>query len=652
MSWPGDGPPQTMSAPPLEKAELTSFLAPAQADDELGRLGNYRMLKILGAGGMGVVFHAEDVVLKRPVAIKAMLPSVAGKLINRQRFLREAQAMAAVKNEHVITIYQVGVDRGVPYLAMEFLEGEPLDVRLEREQRLTPLQVARIGRQTAEGLASAHERGLIHRDIKPGNLWLVRPRDRVVILDFGLARVVEEDTSLTRPGVILGTPSYMSPEQARSQPLDGRSDLFSLGIVLYHSVTGTLPFRGADAFAVITALALEAPKPVWDENPNVPWPLGKLIMQLLEKDPDERPVSAAEVAQTLVAVEKELRNPPIEVFAPTPPPSRPRPAAPVYHDAIAVDTTDEEAVEVADLEILPDDAEPPLVMAKRLHELTGRVIGVYEIGPVVGQGHHGIVFRAREQRTGQALALKVLAPDFPQNETEVQQFNHAMGTALALAHPNLVRLHAAGKTGPYCWMAQQYIEGKSLAQVLHELDENPRNSWQLGLRVALHIARALDFTGQHRLVHGNVTPKNILVRGKDQAVLLNDLRLLSALKGSQLQHAVMDQKRTAERTYLAPEQVEGDKSYIDFLCDIYSLGASVYHVITGQPIFRSETLKEAIAAIRGGTPIRPRKHLKSIPRAFEVVVMRMLAKHQEDRYQSAAEVLADLTPIAEQHDIA
>ncbi len=138
MSWSGDGPPPPTSAAAPEKSELTSFLAAPQADDELGRLGSYRMLKILGAGGMGVVFLAEDIVLKRPVAIKAMLPNVAGKLINRQRFLRKAQAMAAVKNEHVITIYQVGVDRGVPFLAMELLEGEPLDLRLAARASLDP----------------------------------------------------------------------------------------------------------------------------------------------------------------------------------------------------------------------------------------------------------------------------------------------------------------------------------------------------------------------------------------------------------------------------------------------------------------------------------------------------------------------------------
>jgi serine/threonine protein kinase len=243
------------------------------------------------------------------------------------------------------------------------------------------------------------------------------------------------------------------------------------------------------------------------------------------------------------------------------------------------------------------------------------------------------------------VALKILFPDFPQNDAETQQFTKAMSTALALPHANLVALYAAGKTGPYCWLAQEYIEGKSLAQLLQELDHAPRISWQLGLRVAFHITQALDFTRQHKLIHGNITPKNILIRATDQAALLNDLRLLRALKGSRLQLSVMDQKLTAERTYLAPEQADEGKSYVDFLCDLYSLGAIVYNLITGQSIFESATLAEALEAIHSGTPVRPRKHQKSIPRQFEVVVMRMLAKHQEDRYQSPTEVLDDLHPI-------
>ena len=140
--------------------------------DELGRLGPYRVLKVLGAGGMGVVFQAEDPHLQRLVALKAMLPGLAASESAKQRFLREARAAAALKHDHIVTIYQVGEDRGAPFLAMEFLEGESLDDRLKREGKLPLAEVLRIGREMAEGLAAAHERGLIHRDIKPANVWL------------------------------------------------------------------------------------------------------------------------------------------------------------------------------------------------------------------------------------------------------------------------------------------------------------------------------------------------------------------------------------------------------------------------------------------------------------------------------------------------
>ncbi len=652
LSWSSDDEPSTME----DSAELTAFLAPPQMSDELGRLGPYRILKVLGQGGMGVVYLAEDQVLKRPVAIKAMLPGVAAKQVNRQRFLREARAMAKIKNEHVITIYQVDDDRGVPYLAMEFLEGEPLDVRLARECRLPYLDIARIGRETADGLASAHENGLIHRDIKPGNLWLVKPRGRVVILDFGLARVAEEDSSLTRSGIILGTPAYMSPEQARTMPLDGRSDLFSLGVVLYRMATGKLPFNGQDAFAVLAALTMEEAKPIWDLNPDVPWPLGKIINQLMAKNPDDRPATAADVAQILYRVEEELRDP-ASILAPL---SKPRSGPlPDVAPLMSLDLEnlsikdDEDALDVGDLEILPDEPLPPapLVPAKRFKELTGHALGVYEIGPVLGQGQHGVTFRARDGKSGQTVALRILSPEFPRNDEETHHFTQAVGNALALRHPNLVALYGAGKTAPYCWMAQEFIDGRSLAQVLQELEKAPKASWQMGVRVAYHIGQALEFTRLHRIIHGNVTPANILIRASDQTALLNDLRLVKALKGSRLQQSVVDQKVFAERAYLAPEQVDGGKSYVDFLCDLYGLGAVVYHLITGQPLFPSDTLKEAIAEIRDGTPIRPRKIQKAIPRELEFVVMRMLAKRQEDRYQSPTDVLADLRPIVKAHGI-
>jgi serine/threonine protein kinase len=288
---------------------LTEFLAPPQAPGDLGRLGPYRVLRVLGAGGMGVVYRAEDPALQRPVALKAMLPALAASATATQRFLREARALAAVKHEHVVTVYQVDEDRGVPYLAMEFLEGESLEDRLAHG-RLLPAEVLRTGREVAEGLAAVHERGLIHRDVKPANIWLEAPRGKAKVLDFGLARGGKDNSGLTQQGAILGTPSYMAPEQAAGQAVDARCDLFSLGCVLYRMTTGELPFKGTDPISTIVAVATMQPVPPARLDPGVPAALSDLIMELLAKDPEQRPASARNVADALAAIAADLSRSP------------------------------------------------------------------------------------------------------------------------------------------------------------------------------------------------------------------------------------------------------------------------------------------------------------------------------------------------------
>ncbi len=243
----------------------------------MGRLGPYRVLKVLGKGGMGVVFLAEDPHLRRPVALKAMRPAAAASDRAGERFLREAQSTAAVKNDRVITIYQVGEDRGVPFLAMELLEGQTLADRLAAGERPPLAEVLRIGREIAAGLDAAHERGLIHRDIKPSNVWLEAPPGRVKLLDFGLARAVRDEAHLTQEGAIVGTPAYMAPEQARGEAVDARTDLFGFGCVLYRLCTGEVPFKGPDAIATLMAVTLDHPKPPRDLNPDVPPALNDLI---------------------------------------------------------------------------------------------------------------------------------------------------------------------------------------------------------------------------------------------------------------------------------------------------------------------------------------------------------------------------------------
>jgi WD40 repeat protein len=281
------------------------FLNPPQAPDELGRLGTYRVLRVLGSGGMGVVFCAEDPQLKRLVALKAMQPALAVSEGARQRFLREAQTAAAIRHDHIVAVYQVGEDRGVPYLAMELLEGEPLDVRLQRESKLPAAEVIRVGREVALGLAAAHKRGLIHRDIKPANIWLEAETGRVKILDFGLARAAAEGGQLTQLGGVVGTPGYMAPEQAQGKAVDSRCDLFGLGCVLYRLATGRPAFTGTDLVSSLMAVNTHHPTPPHKLDAALPPALSKLIMNLLAKEPAGRPPSAQAVAEALERIARE-----------------------------------------------------------------------------------------------------------------------------------------------------------------------------------------------------------------------------------------------------------------------------------------------------------------------------------------------------------
>src|SRR6185437_10256201 len=307
-------------APSAHGTRSFSFLSPPQEANEIGWLGAYRITAVLGEGGMGFVFDAFDMHLQRRVALKVLKPELAANLSFRERFLQEARAAAALPDEYIITIYQVGLENDVPFLAMKFLHGESLEQRLQRDGRLPTQEVLRIGREIALGLSAAHERGLIHRDIKPANLWLETPPPeqggasgtrlsceyvyRVKVLDFGLARPINDARRLTATGLIVGTPAYLAPEQARGLPLDHRCDLFSLGCVLYRMVTGILPFDGPDTLAQLTALAVADPRLIEEIAPEVPAELRNLIHQLLARDPAHRPATARAVAETLRSLEK------------------------------------------------------------------------------------------------------------------------------------------------------------------------------------------------------------------------------------------------------------------------------------------------------------------------------------------------------------
>lgn len=283
------------------------FLSPSTRADSLGRIGHYEVLQVLGKGGFGIVFRAFDEALQRVVALKVLAPTIAATSPARKRFLREAQSSARIRHENVVQVYAVQ-ELPVPYLVMEFIAGETLQHRLDRKGPLDVAEIVSLARQIAAGLAAAHETGLIHRDIKPGNILIEGGvQGRVKITDFGLARAAD-DASMTQSGMLAGTPMFMAPEQAQGETLDQRADLFSLGSVLYVMASGRPPFRAATTFAVLKRVVEETPRPIRDLIPETPQWLCDIIAKLHAKKPADRFQSALEVADVLANCEQQLKT--------------------------------------------------------------------------------------------------------------------------------------------------------------------------------------------------------------------------------------------------------------------------------------------------------------------------------------------------------
>ncbi|HEX3151694.1 MAG TPA: serine/threonine-protein kinase [Gemmataceae bacterium] len=279
------------------EADVRALLSPSEKPGHLGTLDHYDVLEIVGKGGMGVVLKAFDPRLHRLVALKVMAPHLAAHGAARSRFEREARAVAAVRNEHVVAIHAVEMGGTTPYLVMEFVGGISLQDRLERRGPLKVKEILRIGMQAAHGLAAAHKQGIVHRDIKPANILLENGVERVRITDFGLARAAD-DVSLTQSGMIAGTPNYMSPEQAIGSATT-RSDLFSLGSVLYALCVGHPPFRADTPLAVLRRVCEDQVRPIREVNADIPDWLDAIVRKLLAKDPAERFQTADEIAGLL-----------------------------------------------------------------------------------------------------------------------------------------------------------------------------------------------------------------------------------------------------------------------------------------------------------------------------------------------------------------
>lgn len=304
------------------------------------------------------------------------------------------------------------------------------------------------------------------------------------------------------------------------------------------------------------------------------------------------------------------------------------------------------SLDVAKAQTTPPREAAPAAAARieQLADLVGKTLAHYEISMVIGTGRSCVVFHATDTNDHRPVALKVLQPEFSQNEEEMQRFVRGMKTVLPLRHPNLVTLYGAGKTGRHCWVAMEYVAGENMQQVINRIGVAGMLDWRHAFRAALHVARALEYAHGQSIIHRNVTPTNILRDATSKVVKLGDLMLAKALEGPLANQVTRPGEILGDVDYMSPERTRGTD--VDGRSDLYGLGATAYALLTGRPPCGGSSLMEKIANIRQTVPEKPTKFQMSIPSQFEGVVMRLLAKRPDDRFATARELVKELERVA------
>ena len=574
--------------------------------DEQARIGTtvggrYRIAELIGIGGMGAVYRADDLTAGRPVALKILRAHLGASAEAIARFEREAQVGGKVVHPNCVGISAIGAcEDGAVYLAMELLDGRPLSDLLE-EGPLPWRRALHIARHALRGLDHAHQQGIVHRDIKPDNIFICRgPGDPEVarVLDFGIAKLVGDTgaPAITQAGLTVGTPEYLSPEQAAAEALDGRSDLYSLSVVLYEMLTGRTPFHDKDLMKILVGHT-SRPVPWFAEiapGVAVPPEVEALVRDGLAKRAEERIPSAAAYVARIDAL-----------LAPAPE------AAP----EAAIDTVPDRSVGIV---------------------LDGR----YRLETLLGQGGTGKVYRATHLGLSRAVAVKLLDPALIDEADAHRRFEREAQAAGRLRHRNCVAVTDFGATaGGGRYLVMELAEGTNLADALRE---RPRLPPPRAVHIIRHVLAGLAHAHGHGLVHRDLKPANIVL-GRDgddpDVARILDFGLARMVAGDD--RITRTGVACGTPRYMAPEQALGRP--VDARADLYAASVILFELLTGVTPFDHDDatsllrlhLNAAVPRIAEVGPI-------VVPEALEALVRRGLAKRPEDRPQSAEEYLREL----------
>jgi serine/threonine protein kinase len=578
-------------------------------------LGKYEILGEIASGGMATVYRGRQPALDRDVAIKTLKADLLRDPKNRERFVREAKAAAQLSHPNVLTIYDADWDaeRNIAYIVMEYVPGGTLKDLMGEPMLLE--QVASLVEQISSGLQYAHSQGIIHRDIKPTNILLSRD-NRVLIADFGLASIADSDTQITSSGEVLGTPDYMAPEQAQGTSVDARTDIFSLGVVVYEMVTGQLPYQAETAVGAMLMRMAEAPSPPRTLRPELSPDAELAILKAMAPEPDAR-----------------------------------------FHDVQAFS----QALKAAIWAEVSSPISAPAWRKKRKMPLqSGDVLfnGRYEIVKYLGEGAWSVVYLGYDRHLERDVALKFLHDKIARDPKEVKRFRREPRlTARIGIHPNIVNVYdfIEDEAEGISYIVMEYVDGGSLRDYLK--GHQTLQTLEV-VQFGIDLCHALEVIHEKDIIHCDLKPGNVMLKTRR--------RRLTA-KVSDFGNAVIESSQSTRRpedptptgyprpgtlAYASPEQlVYKPGSDLDGRADLYSLGAILYEMVTARPPFDPNDPKPLAARIKEDPPVPPIKHNPFVSKHLEEVIIRVLSKEREGRFKDANEMREALEEVQRKDEI-
>jgi len=547
------------------------------------RIGRYEVSHLLGAGSIGSVYLARQPVIDREVAVKILLGDDAE---SRDRFFEEARKLALTEHPNIVEIFDVDEHEGRPFMVMRYIEGRSLRDVAAGEGRVPLGVLLRMAATIAGALQHAHGLGVVHGDVKPANI-IVAPTGEPVLVDWSPSRVRTGDAEIDSRD-LFGTPGFMSPEQARGEPLTALSDVWGLGATLFTLMTGRAPVEGGDGRSIVARTASRDPVETLPLESRRRGAALAVVERCLMKDPAERYESAGDLRRGLEA---------------------------------ALDYLELSRRDTAELPS-PEKGQALLVHVEK--HVEGGLHGAfreYEIVKRIGGGTYGEVFRARERQTGRDVALKILRSQWLSKEDAVKRFRREARVVSRVSHPNIVRIYNFGRWGPSFFMAMEILSEQTLREVMDRAGTMEAGE---ALDVVLPVLSGLDAVHAAGVVHRDVKPSNIAVM--DGRVVLFDFGMASATSAKRL---TMSGTILGSPAYMSPEQAGGLE--ISAASDVYSCGVVLYEALTGKLPHDDSRTHELLRKIAQDPPVPITERRADLPVALVAALDAMLSGDPEDR---------------------